>query len=230
MELKGRLKLIQNKIPICNTMCDIGTDHAYLPIALIDKNICNKAIAADIKKGPTLAAIRNIKQFGMEHRIEARMGDGLDPIHENEAEVIVIAGMGGILIKDILEKGISKAKTAKSLILQPMNAIEVLREWLNKNGFDIFDEELISEGEKIYHVISVTWTQTPQKIDNFYYYIGLKLIERNDPLLKKYILRQMKLLRKAIQEMEASDDKVEQIRVRYTWLLVKMQEVLAQLG
>lgn len=230
MELKGRLKLIADKTPICNTLCDIGTDHAYLPIYLIMKNICKKAIAADVKKGPILAAQNNVDAYKMSEYIETRLGNGLEPINDNETDVIIIAGMGGILIKDILQRGMNIAKNSKALILQPMNALEILREWLYENGFEIIDEELTNEGEKIYNVISVRWIGELQLIDKFYYYVGLKLIEKKDPLLDNYIRKWSNKLKKAVLEMEASDEKVYEIKNKYLWLIENMNAVIDNLN
>lgn len=225
MELKRRLKLIADKTPKCNTVCDIGTDHAYLPIYLIEKNICKKAIAADVKIGPIKAAENNVEIYKMKTFIETRLGNGLEPIGEKEVDVIIIAGMGGILIKDILERSLLTAKNSEAIILQPMNGIEILREWLNENGFEIYDEELTNEGEKIYDVISVKWTGKSQIDDNFHFYIGKKLIEKKDPLLYKYIEKWSNQLKKAILEMEDSDEKVNDIRKKYLWLIENMNKV-----
>jgi tRNA (adenine22-N1)-methyltransferase len=226
MELKGRLKLIADKIPICNTICDIGTDHAYLPIYLISKKICKKAIAADINSGPLKAAQNNIEMFKMSELIETRIGNGLEPITQGEAEVIIIAGMGGILIKDIIDRAINTAKESKALILQPMNAIEILREWLYENGFDVIDEEMAKEGEKLYDVLTVKWTGEVKKMDRFYNYIGIKLIENKDALLKQYIEKWSNQLKRAVTEMEESDEKVTDIRAKYLWLIENMNKTL----
>ena len=222
LDLKGRLKLIANKTPACNTVCDIGTDHAYLPIFLIQNDVCHTAIAADVKKGPLMAANKNIAEARLESVIETRLGNGLEPIGEKEVDVIIAAGMGGILIKDILENGILQARNAKALILQPMNAPEILREWLYKAGFEIYDEELINEGEKIYIVISARWTGEQAEIDRFHFYIGSKLIERKDPLLLPYITKRVKQLRKAVLEMGEAGERIEEARNKYLWLIDRM--------
>ncbi|NJD04175.1 MAG: SAM-dependent methyltransferase, partial [Ruminiclostridium sp.] len=154
MDLKGRLGAIAEKIPQCGTLADVGTDHAYIPIFAVKNSMCRKAIAADVKSGPVGIAARNIKRYGYEKRIETRLGYGLEPITEAESDVIVIAGMGGILIREIIEKSIEKAQIARVLILQPMNMAEVLRKWLNENGFEIFDETLAEESDKIYNILS----------------------------------------------------------------------------
>ncbi len=218
MELKGRLKLIADKIPECDILTDVGTDHAYIPIHQIKYSKCVKAIASDIKKGPILSAKMNIKEAGYEKYIDTRIGYGLEAINEKEVDVIVIAGMGGILIKDILEKDLYKVRRAKALVLQPMNAIEITREWLYKNGFDILDEELCDEGEKIYNVLVVCWKGETKDTESIYYYIGKRLIEKRDPLLGKLLKKKIQLLKKAITEMEKASDKSNEIKAKYIWM------------
>ena len=230
MELRGRLKLIASKTPRCNTVCDIGTDHAYIPIYLIINGICKKAIASDVKKGPVLAASTNISQHNLVDRIETRMGNGLDTIGLDEADTIIIAGMGGLLIKEILSSSFEKASKASALILQPMNAIEVLRKWLYDNGFEIYDEELAAEGEKIYNVIAARWTGLIEKTEDIYFYLGRKLIDKKDALLPRYIKKSIYTLNKAIKEMERAESiEAIELRERYNMLAQGMLDILGSL-
>lgn len=212
MELKGRLKLIAEKVSCCNTVCDIGTDHAYIPIFLIKNDKCKNAIACDVKEGPILIAKENVTKMNLNDRIELRIGNGLDAISKDEVDVIVIAGMGGMLIQAILNQGIEKARRANRLVLQPMNAIEVVREWLNKNGFEIDDEELVNEGNKIYNVIVARWTGCISNIDEIYYYIGEKLIQKKDRLLKRYIENKIRLFDNILLEQRKSNQSFDETR------------------
>lgn len=215
MELKGRLGLIAGKVPACDIVCDIGTDHGYIPIYLVKSGRCKRAIASDIGRGPLLAARGNIREFCLEEAIETRLGPGLGPIKESESDVIIIAGMGGVLVSEILTGGVEKARKARTLILQPMSAIEVTREWLYGNGFEIYDEEMISEGEKIYNVIAARWTGETRTADDIYYYIGEKLIEKKDPLLEKYIRRKLRQIEKVIEETGNIGDSENPVRGQY---------------
>jgi tRNA (adenine22-N1)-methyltransferase len=228
MELKGRLKLIAHKTPVCNILGDIGTDHGYIPIYLVKNNTCKRAIACDIRKGPLLAAANNVKSFGMEEHIETRLGDGLKPLNENEAQVIIIAGMGGYLISKILTDGFSKAKTADALILQPMNEINTLREWLYANGFEIYDEELINEGEKIYNVICTRWTGEIKELDRVYYHVGQKLVERKGPLLDRLLQRRIGQLEKIIDHMGENTGHMD-VKKGYEDLLKDLREIKSKI-
>lgn len=227
MELPGRLRLIAQMVPECNVVCDIGTDHAYIPIYLVNNKKCKKAIASDIRPGPINIAKRNIEEYNLSDSIETRIGNGLDALRENEEDVIIIAGMGGLIIKDILERGINKAKKANALILQPMCAVEVVHEWLCKSGFEVYDERLVKEERKIYDVIAAKRTGKIQKKDVLYYHIGEKLFEKKDPILKIHIQNKIKLLDKIINQMENMKEKDCVKRKEYIVLKEKFQKALA---
>lgn len=229
MELKGRLRLIADKVPECTIVSDIGTDHAYIPVYLIKNGVCNKAIAVDVKQGPLLAASENIKHFKLEKAIDTRLGNGLEPVQIAEIDVIVIAGIGGILMKDILEKQMDKAIAAKTLVLQPMNAIEILREWLYENGFYIYDEELVNEGEKIYNVLNVKWTGKKEQHDEIDYYIGPILVEKKDPLLKKLLNKKSMQAEGILNGLGSAGEDYLNTFNKYKYLNGKYNEILKRL-
>jgi len=204
MILKGRLKLVADMVPVCKTVCDVGTDHAYIPIYLIRQGICKTAIATDVRPGPIEKANMNIRQYEMADFIDTRIGNGLQPLKEQEADIIVIAGMGGLLISSILTEGIEKARSAQRLIIQPMGSVEDVRKWLYDNGFEIIDEGLAMERDKIYNVISAGWTGQQIDYNIIDIYIGRKLIEKNDPILKAYIKREINKINTAINGLKKS--------------------------
>lgn len=152
--LTPRLETVLSKIT-GRTVADIGTDHAYIPIELIKKSLADSAIACDINQGPLAIAQANVEKNSLADKIELRLGSGIGPIAEGEVESVVIAGMGGILIRDILQNDIDKAHSYKELILQPMNAQAELREYLAESGFCITDEDLAVEGFKVYNILRV---------------------------------------------------------------------------
>ena len=155
-KLTPRLQKIYDILSPCETACDIGTDHAYIPVCLCLSNKCQKAIASDIKKGPVERARKTVSLYGAEKQVEVRLGGGLETVSEGEPDAIIIAGMGGLLIAQILEDSENIAKSAKELILQPMTAISELREFLNKNGYTIKEEHIVREEEKLYTVMKVS--------------------------------------------------------------------------
>ncbi len=133
-----------------NSIADIGTDHAYIPIKLASTGVIDKAIATDKNEGPLKIAEENVIKYGLENKIQLRLGEGLKPINKGECELVIIAGMGGKLIGDIIEDDLEKSKSFK-LLLQPMNAQAELRKRLINMGFMITKESLSCEGFKVYN-------------------------------------------------------------------------------
>lgn len=150
--LTKRLDMIISNIN-GRTVADIGTDHAYIPVQLAKGNLADRIIATDVNKGPLNAAENNVIANGVEGKVELRLGSGLLPVKVGECDTIIIAGMGGELISTILEEGESVAKSADTLLLQPMNSQDLLRSYLSKNGYQILKEDITTEGFKVYNLI-----------------------------------------------------------------------------
>ena len=152
--LTERLAAIADEIEKGESVADIGTDHGYLPMYLTKEEISPKVIMADISKGSLNKARRNCRELMPEVKFDFRNGNGLRVIKKGEVDVIVIAGMGGNLICDILGRDLGKAKSCKKLILQPRTAQGRLRAWLVRNVFDIVNEQLVREGRFICEIIT----------------------------------------------------------------------------
>lgn len=226
MEISLRLKTIANMVDKCECVADIGTDHGYIPIYLIKNNICSKTIASDINKGPVEKAKLNVKLENMQEKIQCRLGGGLSTIKPGEVQGIVIAGMGGNLIRDIIEEGIDRFKKAKFAVLQPVQNPEVLREYIYKKGYKIIDEELCIEDNKLYEIIKISYEEKPQNIDNIYFEVGKTLIEKRHPLVKEYIKikieRYIKILENITEESEGARYRKIEVRKK----VKKLEEML----
>jgi len=204
--LSPRLKIIADSINSYMIMADIGSDHAHLPIYLLKNNKIKKAIATDVNKGPIDMAKSHIREYNLTDSIETRLGNGLSALKQGEADVIVIAGMGGILITEILDKEIDIARSSRQLILQPMRNSDLLRRWLYENSFHIIDEALVREEDKIYEIIwaadgAIKFDKKDLMI------IGDKLINKAHPLLKEYIEVKTKALDNIIASLEQGSSK-----------------------
>lgn len=223
MDLSQRLIKIEELIPNCSCLADVGTDHAYIPILAVSNGKCHKAIATDINKGPVNKAAKNISEHLMEKIIQTRLGPGLSVLKEGEADTIVIAGMGGNMISDILSQDMRKAKAAKTLILQPMTHQDVLRETLRSLGFKIIDEELVREDRRYYQIIKASSGNGDAYRNKAEYMLGLKLIEKKHPLLKEYINYHKEQLGRVLERIDPNEQ-----RERYTEvnsLICEMEEV-----
>ena len=181
-----RIKTLAKLTPCCNCFADIGTDHGYLPLTLLENYKVKKAILCDINAGPLTNAKKTLSATAYLDNVSFRLGSGLRPILENEAEVICIAGMGGGLIKDILEEDLLKAKQANCLILQPQTEQSELRVWLIKNHFTIQFDYFMNEDDKYYEIIVIrniknSALKAPMAIELPYKDLefGTKILEEN---------------------------------------------------
>ncbi len=153
MKLSERLIKITEFVDGTTSLADIGTDHGYVPVYCVQNGLCDSAIACDINEGPLNAAKEHIEGSGLSDKITTRLSDGLDALGKGEADTIVIAGMGGFLIRDILTRGKDVIDDTTRLILQPMVAGKELREYLISDGFEIVSEKLAREEDKFYNII-----------------------------------------------------------------------------
>lgn len=222
MKLTARLKTIADLVPKGQNVADIGTDHAYLPVYLIENDIAKKVIAADINKGPLQNAEKTIKAYKREDSIETRLGSGLTPIEPNEVQTVIIAGMGGLLIRDILVESLDVVKTVDTLILQPMVAQDELRKWLYENGFKIDNEKLAKEGNKLYEILVVSKGRMEIK-DDIYFEIGQKMIENKEPYLSELIEGKIKKYTEILKTVESQNT------VKAKEKLLECQEKLGKL-
>ncbi len=155
MKLSDRLQLIADEINKGETMADIGTDHGFLPLYLLETGKCPHVVMADISAGSLKKAEDNCKALHPEREYDLRLGNGIDVLRHGEVDVVVIAGMGGLLIADILEWDLAKSRSIKRYILQPRNNVGRLRHWLTENGFVITKENLVREGKFICEILTV---------------------------------------------------------------------------
>lgn len=158
MILPKRLSLIASMVDRGAVVADIGTDHAHLPIYLVNNNVCPSALACDIKESPLETGRQNIVLCHLEDKIQTRLSDGLSNIKSNEADTFTIAGMGGDMIIHILSSCPYIFDDKYTLILQPMTKYPTLMGWLFDNGFEIIRQECIHEGKHCYTVIKACFS------------------------------------------------------------------------
>ena len=195
IKLDARLSAVASMVRENSRVADIGTDHGYLLAWLIQNGISPGGIAADINKGPLENARKTVSEAGIADKVELVLSDGLKNIDENSCDDIVIAGMGGNLIADILSDCQWIYNPDLRIIAQPMSHGEVLREFYINNGFEILEERTASDGKRIYCVISAANTgERPQK-DISYIYLG-KLTDNKDETTNKYIKKILTALEK----------------------------------
>lgn len=186
MILSNRLMEIYKFIPQNSIVGDIGTDHGYLPVYLMENKKSKLVIATDISEKSLDKIVKYVEDKKLKEDIITRLGDGLDVIKPFEIDTLVVAGMGGLLIRDILEKNKEVTNSIVNFIFQPMIASKELREYLIENKFKIVDESLAREGDKFYEIIYAK-KELSYIEDEIYFEISNKLIEKKHPLLKEFL-------------------------------------------
>ena len=203
--LSKRLKTVSDLVSPCEKVADIGTDHGYVPIYLIKENIAEFAYAMDVNEGPLNIAKANIIEEGLEDRIETILSDGFDNFGDRNAESVIIAGMGGDLIVDILSR--ASKYDFKELVLSPHKRVDLVRKHLCESGYKIIDEKMVEDAGKYYPVIKA------HKGDSDYSEVQLEfgpiLLANKDEILKEYLEVQLNKFSRIISSLEREDKEVE---------------------
>lgn len=225
MDISKRLKSVVNLVDKNSIPVDVGTDHCYVPIALIESGKCKEAIATELNSGPYKIAEQNIKAKGLSNNIDLRLGFGLDPIKPGEVDTIIISGMGGNTIVEILKGAPKVVEKAHSFVFQPMTAEDELRRFLVKSNFKITEEQIVKEGHKFYQVIKSThgFMQVEQDV---FYEIGFVLPYKKDPVYKSFLLTKIhkySIILNNLKRASSSNVKKKQI---IGDKLTKLKEVL----
>jgi len=187
MDLSIRLNAIVNMIEECDSVVDVGTDHGYVPIYLVKNGIIKNAIASDINRGPVEKAQNNVAVNNVGSQISCRLGSGLSTVNRGEAQIAIIAGMGGNLIRDILEADMEVVKGFKYMILQPVQNAEILREYLYTTGYQIIDEEICKDDGKFYEILKVKYDNKPLILASIYYEISKVLLDKKSAVMKDFV-------------------------------------------
>lgn len=222
IKLSDRLQKIADFIEPGESVADIGTDHGFLPIALWEQGKSPHVVLSDINSGPLEKARFNINKHFPEKEFDIRIGNGIQTIGPAEVDSIVIAGMGGLLIAEILGNDLERSKSYKKLILQPRNAQSKLRAWLLENGFEIRDEVLVRERKYLCEIIVAapdfsrqekepSVTIDPDSID---LEISPILFAKKDPLLVEFIENKIRIESEVHDAIEAGavKNKAEKLR------------------
>lgn len=205
------MKKIADLIPKGSVLADIGTDHAYLPVYCILNGIATRAIAMDINSGPLNTAEENIVKYKLKNKTELRLSNGIEQLKKGEADVIVIAGMGGFLIKDIIDRGKNLLNENTLLIMQPMIAVSELREYLYNSAFNIENEYLAAEGDKLYNIIVARFNGKNIIFDKKDIFIGKNIKENTPELYECYIKRKIEKITKKINGLKMANNQDKQL-------------------
>lgn len=212
IQISRRLQSVAAFVEIGKTLADVGCDHGYIPIYLLQKKKIEKAIAMDINQGPLMRAQEHIQEWGLENYISTRLSDGVGALKPNEAESVVIAGMGGPLMEKILTEGEPVLRTVQELVLQPQSEIGTFRKFLCKNGYCITQEEMILEDGKYYPIMRVVHGKMEHQTEAEYLY-GKKLLQDRNPVLKGFLEWEQEKAEKLLEKLKNSQTASAKIRI-----------------
>ncbi len=168
IKLSSRMEAVVRLASAGGVVADVGTDHAHIPIALVQRGIASHVIAMEVRKGPRQRAQENIPAAGLADRVETRLSDGVAALAPGEADVIIIAGMGGPLMMRILTDGRAVCHQARELVLQPQSEVAQFRKFLAEERYEILDEDMVCEDGKYYMMMQVTWQDSFYKENESY--------------------------------------------------------------
>lgn len=204
MELSKRLQAVADLVSVGLVVADVGTDHGYIPIYLIETEKSKKAFAMDVNQGPLLRAKEHIIEHRLENQIETRLSDGVKQLKVGECEAVVIAGMGGALIIKILEEGKHIFKSLTEFVIQPQSELYKVREYLFEQGYCVVAEDMVMEGGKFYPMMKVIngASDTYHAIEFRY---GKFLLSQKHPVLKAFLEKEKQTKKMILQNIQKED-------------------------
>lgn len=210
IKLSNRLQAVAGQIPAGLRVADIGTDHGYLPVYLVVNDIAPRVIATDRGKRPLDSAVQLVGLLSLDSQIELRLGDGLKVLTPGEAEVICIAGMGGVAIKEIIRESMEVAKAARRLVLQPQRNVPAVRRFLAESGFRIVAEDLAEDDGFYYEVMAVEPGE--MRLSALEEDFGPLLLQQGHPLFKDFLSLKEADMSRLLEAMAGNDSPDSQAR------------------
>ncbi len=218
-ELSGRMEMVVEAVktltPIYGSpmdcVADIGCDHAFVAMNLVQTGICKRAIASDVRSGPLIIATQNISKEGMEDRVEPRLSNGFENIQPGEADVAVIAGMGGRLICDILGAAQAHMQAGVGLVLSPHAESEIVRRFMLSNNYTITDEMMVIDAGKYYNIITAVPAEKAERPLGLAYYnevelkYGKQMLDVRSQVLHFYLNKEHSRIMELLNKLHESD-------------------------
>ncbi|HFI0579074.1 TPA: tRNA (adenine(22)-N(1))-methyltransferase TrmK [Streptococcus suis] len=218
-KLSKRLAAVADYVPQGARLADVGSDHAYLPLFLVEQGRIDFAVAGEVVQGPYQSALQNVEQAGQSEKISVRLANGLAAVElADQVSTITIAGMGGRLIAEILEAGKDKLVSVERLVLQPNNREDDVRHWLIEHDFQLVAEKILEENDKIYEILVAEKGSVDLAADQLRF--GPYLLEEQSATFQKKWLKELDKLTYALEQVplerqadrSAISQKIQQIQ------------------
>ena len=224
LPISKRLLCCASMVQPGSRVADIGTDHGYLGIYLLQSGAARHVIACDLRKDPLENARRNAKLFGVDGEMELRLSDGLEKILPDEVDTVVMAGMGGDLIQRILSQCPWRKREGLQFILQPQSAGNVLRRWLCEDGFEIQREEPVQDGHFLYTVMDIRQGE-PAPLTPGTEYASPALLASGSPLVGNYLARVENALQETVRGLTNAEKQRPERLAYFGQALLEIQEM-----
>ena len=225
MQLSKRLTALAELVTAGNRLADVGTDHGYVPISLLEQKKIPSAIAMDINRGPLERAHEHILQYGYDNYIETRLSDGLHELQAGEADTVLIAGMGGDLMRRILENGKDVLASVQELILQPQSEIAKVRLWLTEHEWNVVCEDIVLDEGKYYPMMRAVHGAEEMSYSLVDYRFGKLAVQKSLDTLKEFLENQRQIQLSILASLPANGD----ARIQERRKAVKQEEELLRL-
>ena len=230
MQLSERLTKIASMVTAGNCLADVGTDHGYVPIYLLENRKITRAIAMDINEGPLERARLHIAESGLGQKAETRLSDGMAALKPGEADTVVIAGMGGPLMIKILSDYPEVTGSLKELILQPQSEIAQVRKWLYEKGYEITEEHIVFEEGKYYPMFRAQKGRQCEEPTDLEYQFGCLKLQREPATLRAFLEKEIRGKREIFEKLSENPTQKSQERaVEMNRILKSYETVLSQL-
>lgn len=224
LPISKRLLCCASMVQSGSRVADIGTDHGYLGIYLLQSGAARHVIACDLRKDPLENARRNAKLFGVDGEMKLRLSDGLEKILPDEVDTVVMAGMGGDLIQKILSQCPWRKREGLQFILQPQSAGNVLRRWLCEDGFEIRREEPVQDGHFLYTVMDIRQGE-PAPLTPGTEYASPALLASGSPLVGNYLARVENALQETVRGLTNAEKQRPERLAYFGQALLEIQEM-----
>lgn len=224
LPISKRLLCCASMVQSGSRVADIGTDHGYLGIYLLQSGAARHVIACDLRKDPLENARRNAKLFGVDGEMELRLSDGLEKILPDEVDTVVMAGMGGDLIQKILSQCPWRKREGLQFILQPQSAGNALRRWLCEDGFEIQREEPVQDGHFLYTVMDIRQGE-PAPLTPGTEYASPALLASGSPLVGNYLARVENALQETVRGLTNAEKQRPERLAYFGQALLEIQEM-----